>query len=491
MAKVDFGKKLLSTTDKRKKNALIIGLILTVTVGLFFSIFSSIDMESAIKAATKRPHELPAVTDIQEEAETKESWAINIENTIDNLEEDQKRTVEEMGAQTKQDIIEANKFMMREIHRDNKKLSTQMEAIANENKKLKAKLEEADARTKNLLGGLKREFQVQIDSAKEMIEEQGVLLPPPLEGTGGAPVSRGEDLFEQIKIIATGGSRDPGGEAQSSGRSVKYYSSSYTNIFPDVNLSAGDEVPLTPEELAKLNTYELMIGFTEAYMVTGAYAPLFSGSQNGGGSGGQNGKSGGQTNVPVLLEATGDMIMPNDIIGAVDKCMLIGTSTGNASSSTIDIRLDKMTCLVNDGKQVLDGKISGWVISETGTPGLPSTMIYRAGEYISRVIGSGVLEGLSQGFINAAAGYNTDSTSAGGTMYNGAVTGAGAGVSNAFSKLADFYLSLAEATLPTLEAKGGRFVTLMLTGGNKFTLRDINLLDTREVDGYVDDLIGD
>ena len=405
-----FRKRDLKTASAKRKNVLLFSIVGGLFLLLIVSAIMSIDMKGAMKRLNANNEEVPDISEMTEEAETKESWALSVENRLSSIERESKKRTEDMAEDVVSKITESNQLQFNII---TGKLEKMQNMIHDQNRKIDT---------------------MEKENAKLKLQMKTVMP----EHT--------ERLHFSVQTVK--------------------------NSFVDSNVSKEAKRELTKEEILAQNTYEIVTGFSEAYMITGAVAPLFNGS--GGAAGGGGGGAGGASQmlpVPVLLEAEGDLIMPNHVIGSVDKCMLIGTANGNASSSSID------------------GNIQGWIVSESGTPGIPATLVYRAGDYIARVIASGVLEGLSQGFMNAAASGNYGE-SQGAQIYAGGYNGMGQGVSNAFSKLADFYLALAESVLPTLEAKAGRTVSMVVMGGDKFQMRDINLLDTREVDMWVNDFIG-
>ena len=57
-------------------------------------------------------------------------------------------------------------------------------------------------------------------------------------------------------------------------------------------------------------------------MITGAYAPAF--------------QEGDSEPLPVLFEAEGSIIQPNDFLGSIDKCFLLGSAKGNMNSQTAE-----------------------------------------------------------------------------------------------------------------------------------------------------------
>ena len=464
----DFKKRDLGLIGKKKKNVLIIGAVVIMFIALITSVIMSLDFKAIAIGGKKNIEEIADLDEgIQGEAEIKEDWAIEVENKFERLEETQNRNLSEMGTSLKNDIIDSNKFQMQEITLLIKKLDNKIGALEGRNAALKSELKTQKTLNEQKLKNLHAKLQSDLNSVNNRIDDASLLPPPPIEGVKNSS-SQNADIFKSMKIkpIQSGTKR-----SGSVGRKVDFNVSSYENNIKEI-MAINETKEAEKTEKAK-PSFEITTGFTEAYMITGAYATLF-------------GETDTKHAVPVLMESEGDLIMPNDTIGSVDKCMLIGTAIGNASSATVDVRLEKMTCILDSGTKMIEGPIKGWVVSENGSPGLPATMIYRAGQYISRMIASGVLEGLSQGFINSASGYSAGNSNA---VVGGVYSGASSGVSNAFSKLADFYLELAEATLPTLYVKGGRSVSLMIEGGDTFKTRDVNLLDVRDMDTYLGDFI--
>jgi len=481
--KLELSDKSLKIIGRKKKNIIVWIGIVGILFAFILAMYNGIDMDAAIKANALKNRQLenPDLKDINESGDTKVTWAINMENTVDGLKEFQVKTTEAMAKKTREDIIKANAELLNEIKTSNKVLQGKIREVYDENLRLKKEINLMKNATDSRISNLNKK----ITETKLAIED-GVMLPPPALNNQKVPSQKvpSSDMFSKINI--DGHKQKQAAQTHKKQHKQSFEVLSYANELKDEN--ATNEDKLTEEEKKAKRTFEVLTGFTDAYMLTGAYVPLF-----GNGGGGSAGAAGGAPKpVPVLFETSGDLLMPNHSNGSIDKCFVLGVSSGNAGARSVEIRLDKMTCVVDDGKRVLQGKISGYVVSETGTPGLPATLIYKAGDFISRMIGAGILEGLSTALTNYAASYGNSATLGGTTqVYGGAMNGASNGVNNAFSKLADFYLQLAEATMPILEVKPGRFVSMVVTGGNKFELKDVNLLNVNDTNAYIDEFIGE
>lgn len=476
----NFKGKSLKKQSAEKKNFLVYILMFLILASFVISIYNAVDMDSAIEAYNLEHKVLknPKIDENNSKSETKVSWAINMENTVDNMKSEQKRMVIKLSEELKDEIIASNAIVLNEIGLSSRLLKGKFKELRDKNMILQKQMAELRLKTDSNLKMVDIRLKKQKKDMSNYIEDNVLLPPPAIESVSNTESrfvdsdSPSSDMFDKLKIVKkTAKIKKPK-------KNKEFKIVSFNNSFTDGNQSTGDD-ELTPEEIEAMNTFEIVTGFTDGYLITGAYAPLFA-----------DGGTGSSKSVPVLIETNGDLLMPNHTIGSIDKCFVLGVTTGNAGARSVEIRLDKMTCLVADSKKILQGKIDGYVVSETGSPGLPATMIYKAGDFIARMIGAGILEGLSTAIVNSASGYN-NAAQGGGQFYGNTLTGAGNGMSNAFTKLSDFYLQLAEATLPILEVKPGRFVSLVLVGGNTFQLKDINLLDTRDVDNYVDEFVGE
>jgi len=227
----------------------------------------------------------------------------------------------------------------------------------------------------------------------------------------------------------------------------------------------------------KNNQYHVMIGLTRAYMITGAYAPAFS--------------AGEEEPLPVLLQAEGDILIANDDTENIDRCLLIGSAKGNMNSKTADIRLLRISCSLNEGKQMIEGEISGWVIGENGIPGVPGELLHKNGAWLAQTFVSGFMQTFSDALSNSGTTQISFGGSVGGqqqevplgtAVENNAAAAAGGGLSTVFGKLGEYYLKMAEQIFPVIEVKAGRTVNILLRGGENLQVKDFNKVDIGEIE---------
>jgi hypothetical protein len=227
------------------------------------------------------------------------------------------------------------------------------------------------------------------------------------------------------------------------------------------------------------NSYHISTGLSQAYMITGAYAPAF--------------QEGEAEPLPVLLEAEGDIIMPNSNIGTIQKCFILGSAKGNMNSQTASIKLVSISCLINGGTHRIEAPISGWVIGENGIPGIHGELLHKNGAWLARTFVSGFLEtfssalvaGAGSGKVNVGTG-TTGTTGAaasfsGDQLSNNAYSAGAKGMSTVFGKLGEYYLKMAEQIFPVIEVKGGRTIDILLIGGEELTVVENNKLDIQRM----------
>ncbi len=197
----------------------------------------------------------------------------------------------------------------------------------------------------------------------------------------------------------------------------------------------------------------------ETLLITGAFARarLFNGVEA---------PTGGQANgnpVPLLMELTDKAVLPNKFKSDIKRCFVTANATGDLSSERVLVRLDRLSCLTRDGKPI-DVKVTGYVAGEDGKTGLKARVVTRSGQAIANALLLGTLAGLGEAVSIASQDTTTHAmgtiTS---TVDNPWRAGIGAGLEDAFSRVADYYLKLADKIFPVLEVDAGRTVEIVVT----------------------------
>jgi len=186
--------------------------------------------------------------------------------------------------------------------------------------------------------------------------------------------------------------------------------------------------------------------------------------------GGLDAPTGGESSTanphPVLLRINNMAQLPNRFRQNFKECFVTGTGYGDLSSERAMIRTEQLSCVGTDGRAI-DIAIKGYVAGEDGKTGVRGRLVSKQGSVLKNALIAGVLSGIGEGFSSAASVTNTSalgsvsSVSSGKQWQNALGTGAG----NAFDKLAQYYIKLADKMFPVIEVDAGRQVDIVLIKG--------------------------
>lgn len=178
---------------------------------------------------------------------------------------------------------------------------------------------------------------------------------------------------------------------------------------------------------------------------------------------------------PVLLRLKEDARLPNFFRSEIQECLIVGAGAGDLSSERVNVRLEKMSCVLANG-DVLEKKVKGWVTSEDGKSGIRGRVVSKQGRLIAMAALSGVASGLGQSVNDQ---YTQTSTSPLGTVSTidpskVAEAGAARGFSTSMEKISDYYMKRADETYPIIEASAKRVVEVVFSEGVDFGLLVVN-----------------
>lgn len=185
--------------------------------------------------------------------------------------------------------------------------------------------------------------------------------------------------------------------------------------------------------------------------------------------GGLDAPTGGQAQNnpwPVLLRVQDNAWLPNRFRAKVKECFLLGSGYGDISSERAYLRLESLSCVLNNG-EVVDTNAKGYVVGEDGKAGMRGRLVSKQGQVLANALLAGVASGIGQAFQQSATTYSTSALGTVGTVEEGKQfqAGIGAGVGKALDRLAQYYINLAEKMFPIIEVDAGRVVDVVLTRG--------------------------
>jgi conjugal transfer pilus assembly protein TraB len=201
---------------------------------------------------------------------------------------------------------------------------------------------------------------------------------------------------------------------------------------------------------------------TENYLPTGSFAEGYVLSGLDAPTGGQ-----AQNNpVPVLITLSDNAILPMRMRSSIKECFVTGNGYGDITSERAYIRTEQLSCIKKDGTAI-DIPIRGYVSGEDGKAGVRGPIVEKNGQIIGNAIRAGLLSGFGSA-ITAGSTTTTASVLGSTTIPNSGEAfqaGFGTSVSKSMDRLAQYYISLAEKTFPTVSVEARRKVTVVLTRG--------------------------
>ena len=328
------------------------------------------------------------------------------------------------------------------LKEQNKNLQDELNSIAKNNENM---VKKGDAENKKLIDENKADGdrkmrdileQLKLDKpSSDNLSEQANLIPPPPVSANITNKNTGSSSYNPY--------------AYGSG------SNGQNNASPVVTVMTGlvsvGNTPLQAEsekkaDKKKINKKDLIVpagSFVRAQLASGVIAP----------TGGQ----GATDPVPALLRVTGLTQLPNFHKADIKNCFLLAETKGNLATETVNFRLKTLTCKRADGS-TLEREVSGYVTGENGMEGMAGRVVSKQGAVIARAFLAEFASGIGDAF--ESSGTTTSITGAGiiETLdpSKTAQTGLASGLSEAFSRLGDFYMDLAEQMVPVIEINAGR-----------------------------------
>lgn len=169
---------------------------------------------------------------------------------------------------------------------------------------------------------------------------------------------------------------------------------------------------------------------------------------------------------PILLRLEDNAQLPNSVRANLKGCFVTGNGHGDLSAERAYIRLDRLTCVDDEGGAI-DVSVRGYVSGEDGKTGMRGRLVTKSGQVLANALFVGVLggfgEALRQGAVSTTTATATGAQTQ--TISNALEYGVGTGVGKAMDRLSQYYVKLADKLFPVVEIDGGRVVDVVLTRG--------------------------
>lgn len=293
-------------------------------------------------------------------------------------------------------------------------------------------------------------FQVQ--DQERMIREGGGYGGGTGGGSGGSGVGNGTGG-------GNGGATAPGGKGKAAkgGKKLRINVVGQTKSSDDEAAERAAQAEAQARAEAKA-TFTIPAGsVVTGTIITGADYPTGKGSYD--------------NPTPMMIRITKNALLPNRFRSDFRGCVMLASGRGDLSTSRAMLRTETLSCLRNDGA-IINANVSGYLSGEDGKAGIKGRVVSKQGQYIAKTLVAGFLSGMSEAFDYSPV--SVLSTSASNSVQyqrnwssEAAKGGLAKGAQKALEKVADFYMSLADAMVPVVEISAGREVDIVFIKESK------------------------
>ena len=181
------------------------------------------------------------------------------------------------------------------------------------------------------------------------------------------------------------------------------------------------------------------------------------------------GQAGEKQPTPTLIRVKKDAILPNQFRADIRECFILAGGYASMATERAYMRTERLSCVRNDGG-VIETSLDGYITGEDGKVGMRGKLVSKEGAVIARTLAAGFIgafgKGLGQGLSGQSNGSGFSVSSQQEVSTSQAVKqGVGAGISDAFGKVEDFYLDIAKQMVPIVEIDAGRAADIILVHG--------------------------
>ncbi|QEM66760.1 hypothetical protein FO488_00365 [Geobacter sp. FeAm09] len=180
---------------------------------------------------------------------------------------------------------------------------------------------------------------------------------------------------------------------------------------------------------------------------------------------------------PLIIRISAPAQLPNGISAQLSGCFVVAEALGNLATSRAKVRPVSLTCLSKKGEAVIESDIKGFVEDADGFPGLKGIIAApKFGEIVRLAAAAGFLGGLGDGMALTSASNTISAagpiTSFGTSAQDVGIAALGKGISSGVKKITDVYADLLHQTLPTVEVGNGKKITIVVTKGVDFEIKN-------------------
>ncbi|MFV9689804.1 MAG: TraB/VirB10 family protein [Desulfobacteria bacterium] len=240
------------------------------------------------------------------------------------------------------------------------------------------------------------------------------------------------------------------------------------SVIGGINIVRGKELAGKPlEETSKKKVIYLPPSFVEATLLSGVSAPTTLAAKS--------------NPLPMILRIKDLAILPNKVKANLKGCFAIAEGRGNLADERVHVRILTISCVAKDGNAVIDQAVKGFVVDEDGKVGLSGRVVAKMGVHIARTVLAGFVRGFGAALETTTSTINYNPLT-GGTSQRWTsddaktvlTAGVGKGIAQGAEAVQDFYLQLAQQTLPVIEVGATKTVTLVISEGVGLEIKEQN-----------------
>src|SRR5574337_957263 len=98
--------------------------------------------------------------------------------------------------------------------------------------------------------------------------------------------------------------------------------------------------------------------------------------------------------------------LPNKFKADYKNCRFTANGAGDLSSARAYIRLDRLSCISDDGGAI-DVGVKGYIADQTGKAGVRGRLVSKQGQVLANALLAGVASGIGQAFAQSSTGSNS------------------------------------------------------------------------------------
>lgn len=199
------------------------------------------------------------------------------------------------------------------------------------------------------------------------------------------------------------------------------------------------------------------------------------------------GRSARKDPFPVLVRIQKDAILPNNFIADVKECFATLAGYGELSSERAMLRGETFSCITKNG-DVIEEEFPAYAVGEDGKAGIRGRLVSKAGSLIAKTALAGFATGVAEAFDTSPVPVIRTGDVGGSKLYqenfssDAAQHGVSSGASAAMTRLAEYYMDMADQIFPVIEVDAGRQVDVVLTHGIKLKVRENQALTIAKKD---------